>query len=113
MYAVVETGGKQYKIAKNDIFLVEKIKAKEGGEIKLNKILLAKDGNSVHVGNPFLKGSHVTCEVLGYVRSSKVIAYKYKRRKSFKKKIGHRQDLTKLKVKDIDIAKPRINQTLD
>ena len=105
MYAVIETGGKQYKIAKNDIILVEKLKAKEGGIMTLNKILLAKDGNSLHIGNPYLKNSRVTCEVLGETRGDKVIAFKYKKRKSEKKKIGHRQDLTKLKIKEIDIAK--------
>ena len=105
MYAVVETGGKQYKIAKNDVFLVEKLDAKEGSEVKLAHILLAKEANSVHIGNPHLKGSHVICEVLGRVRGDKVVAFKYKRRKSEKKKIGHRQELTRLKVKEIEIAK--------
>ncbi len=106
MYAVVETGGKQYKVAKNDIILVEKLKtSKAGGEIKLSKVLLAKDGNSVHVGNPYLKGAHVICEALGVIRQAKVIAFKYKKRKSEKKKIGHRQYSMKLKVKEIEIAK--------
>ena len=105
MYAVIETGGKQYKVAKNDIILVEKLDAKDGSEVKINKILLAKEGNSTHVGNPYIKGSHVVCEVLGQTRGDKVIAYKYKKRKSEKKKIGHRQDLTKLKIKELDIAK--------
>lgn len=105
MYALVETGGKQYKIAKNDIILVEELKAKEGGTVKLNKVLLAKEGNSLHVGNPYIKGSSVVCEVLGHVRGDKVIAYKYKKRKSSKKKIGHRQGLAKLKVKEIEIGK--------
>ena len=102
MYAVVETGRKQYKVAKDDIILVEKLKAKEGGSVKLDKVLLVKEGNSIHVGTPYLKGAHVTCEVLGNVRGDKVIAYKYKKRKSEKKKIGHRQDLLKLKVKSIE-----------
>ncbi|MBN2453369.1 MAG: 50S ribosomal protein L21 [Candidatus Omnitrophica bacterium] len=105
MFAVIETGGKQYKVAKNDVFSVEKMKAKEGGEVKIAKVLLAKDGNSVHVGNPYLKGSQVICEVIRQAREPKVIAYKYKRRKSEKKKIGYRRDVTVLKVKEIDIAK--------
>ena len=105
MYAVVETGGKQYKVAKNDVILVEKLPSKEGHDIKLNKVLLVKDANSTHVGNPYLKAAHVICEILGQTRQDKVIAYKYKRRKSEKKKIGHRQNLTKLKIKEIEIAK--------
>jgi large subunit ribosomal protein L21 len=105
MYAVVESGNRQYKVSKNDTILVELFKAKEGANVKLDKILLAKDGNSIYVGNPYLKGSNITCEVVGAVRDEKVVAYKYKRRKSEKKKIGHRQDLLKLKVKEIEIAK--------
>jgi large subunit ribosomal protein L21 len=103
MYAVVETGSKQYKVAKDDIILVEKLPHKGSGQVKLDKVLLAKDGNTVHVGTPYLKGSHVTCDVLGEVRGDKLIAFKYKRRKSERKKIGHRQDLLKLKVKSIDL----------
>lgn len=105
MYAIVETGGKQYKVAKNDIILVERLKAKKDSEVKISKVLLAKEGNSIHAGTPYLKGSHVLCDVMGHLRQEKVTAYKYKRRKSEKKKIGHRQGLTKLKVKEIEIAK--------
>lgn len=105
MYAVVETGGKQYKVAKNDIILVERLKAKKGSDVKLSNVLLAKDGNSIHVGSPHVKGAHVICESLGEVKLGKVIAFKYKKRKSEKKKIGHRQIATKLKVKEIEIAK--------
>lgn len=105
MYAVIETGGKQYKVAKNDIILVEKLDVKSGGEVKLSSVLLAKDGNSVHVGNPYVKGAQVVCESMGGVRMAKVVSFKYKKRKSEKKKIGHRQDVTKLKIKEIEIAK--------
>jgi len=105
MYAVIETGGKQYRVAKNDVILVEKLNAKAGGEVKISSVLFAKDGNSIHVGTPHLKGAHVTCEVLGQTRMKKVVAFKYKKRKSEKKKIGHRQDMLKLKVKEIALAK--------
>ena len=103
MYAVIETGSKQYKVAKDDVILVEKLEYKQGEPLKLDKVLLAKEGNSIHVGTPYLKGAHVTCEVLGPVRGDKLIAFKYKKRKSEKKKIGHRQDLLRLKVKSIEI----------
>lgn len=105
MYAVIESGGKQYKITKNDIFSVEKLKGKDGAEVKIGKVLLVKDGNSVHVGSPYLKGSHVLCELVRQMREPKVVAYKYKKRKSEKKKIGHRRDVTVLKVKEIEVAK--------
>ncbi|MFA6609820.1 MAG: 50S ribosomal protein L21 [Candidatus Omnitrophota bacterium] len=105
MYVVVETGGKQYKVAKNETFLAEKMEAKAGETVTLDKVLLANDDDSVLVGTPYLEGSTVTCEVMGDVKLDKVIAFKYKRRKSEKKKIGHRSQMTELKVKEIKIAK--------
>ena len=103
MYAVIETGSKQYKVAKDDIILIERLEVKEDRTLRLNDVLLIKDGSSVHVGSPYLKGAGVTCEVLAEVRGDKLIAYKYKKRKSSKKKIGHRQDLLKLEVKSIEL----------
>ena len=105
MYAVIETKGKQYKVSKNDVFSTEKMDVKAGAEVKISKVLLLKEGNSVHIGNPYVKDSHVTCEVVRQKREPKVIAYKYKKRKSEKKKIGHRRDVTVLKVKEIELAK--------
>ena len=105
MYAVVESGDKQFKVSKNDIFVIEKLGAKKDGEITINKVLLAKDGANVIVGNPYIKGAHIICDVLGPTRLAKVIAYKYKRRKSEKKKIGHRQNVLKVQVKEIVLAK--------
>lgn len=101
MYAIIETGAKQYKVQKDDVILVEKIDTKEGKEVKLGKVLLVKEGNSFHVGTPYIEGASVTCDVLGIERQPKVVAFKFKRRKSEKKKIGHRQDLLRLKVKSI------------
>ena len=105
MYAVIETGGKQYKVTKNDVILIDLIDAKIGGEAKISKVLLLHEGNTIHVGSPYVKGAHVTCDVLSQVRGDKVVAFKYKKRKSEKKKIGHRQELLKLKVKEIEIGK--------
>ena len=103
MFAVIETGSKQYKVAKDDIILIERLEVKEGKALKLTDVLLVKDGNSIHVGSPYVKGAAVTCEVLDEVRGDKLIAFKYKKRKSEKKKIGHRQDLLKVKVKSIEV----------
>ena len=105
MYAVIETGGKQYKVAKNDIILIDLINAKVGGETKISKVLLLHEGNTTHIGNPHVKGAHVVCEALEHVRGDKVVSFKYRKRKSSKKKIGHRQELLKLKVKEIEFAK--------
>ena len=103
MFAVIETGNKQYKVAKDDILLVELLDTEGDKTVKLDKVLLVKEGSSVHVGNPYLKGAHVNCEILGETRGDKLIAFKYKKRKSEKKKIGHRQNLLKLKVKSIEL----------
>ncbi len=105
MYAVIETGGKQYKVAKNDVILIDTISVKDGGETKMSKVLLLHDGNSIHVGNPHVKGAHVVCEAIGRVRGDKSVSFKYRKRKSSKKKIGHRQELLRLKVKEIETGK--------
>ncbi len=103
MYVIVETGGKQYPVKEGDIFDVEKISAQAGEEVILDKILFAsKDEKDVLVGDPYLEGK-VTCEVLGHKRGKKVLVFKFKRRKDYKKKQGHRQYYTKLKVKSIEI----------
>ena len=76
-----------------------------GEEVTLDKVLLAKEGAHIHVGAPYLTGAHVICTAMGDLRQPKVVAFKFKRRKSEKKKIGHRQTATQLKVKEITIAK--------
>ena len=103
MYAVIETGSKQYKVAKDDIILIERLDISGAKTLKLDKVLLVKEGNSAHFGSPYLKGAAVNCEVLSEIRGDKLIAYKYKKRKSEKKKIGHRQNLLKLKIKSIEL----------
>ncbi len=107
MYAIVEAGGKQFKVTKGDRFFAETFRSrlKEGGTIKINKVLFIKEGNTVHIGKPHLHGASVLCEVLAHSRSKKVIAYKYRKRKSSKTKIGHRQDLIELRVKEIEFSK--------
>ncbi|NQT06518.1 MAG: 50S ribosomal protein L21 [Candidatus Omnitrophica bacterium] len=104
MYVIVETGSKQYRISKNDVFEVEKLDKASGKDVKLDKVLLYADGKDVEIGKPYLKNIKVNCEVLGDFRGKKSISFKKKRRKGYQKKIGHRQTYTKLKVKDISVA---------
>ena len=99
-YAIVETGGKQYKVAQGDMILVEKLGVEKGSSLDLEKVLLLNDGKKVHIGTPYLSGSKVICEVLGGAKGEKVISFKYRRRKGYRKKIGHRQNYTRLKVKE-------------
>ena len=101
MYAIIETGGKQYKVAEGDIITVEKLGVEAGQEYTIDKVLvLAKDGD-VKVGAPYVEGAAVTASVIGDGKAKKVIVYKYKPKKGFHKKNGHRQPFTKLQIKSI------------
>ncbi len=102
MYAIVETGSKQYKVSKGDVLEVELLSSKEEKEAKLSKVLLLSDKKETVVGRPYIKGASIICEVLGEKRAPKKISFKYRRRLgNSRKKIGHRQNYTVLKVKDI------------
>ncbi len=102
MYAIIETGSKQYKVAKNDTIEVEKLNLGKTKEIKLDKVLFISDKKEATIGNPYVKGAHVVCDLLGEKRAKKVISFKYRRRHaSSKKKIGHRQGYVMLKIKEI------------
>ena len=101
MYAIVEVGGNQFKVAKDDVVLTQKIVGEEGNQIELEKVLLTSDGKDIKVGNPIVKGAKVKATVIGNERGKKVIVFKKKRRKGYKVKNGHRQDFTRLKIDDI------------
>jgi large subunit ribosomal protein L21 len=104
MYAVVELGGKQYCIKQGDVFDVEKEDVKEGKEMSLKKVLLVSDGSQTKIGQPYLKDALVKAEVISQVKGEKKISYKYRRRKSSDWKKGHRQQLTRLKIKEISFG---------
>ena len=97
MYAIVTTGGKQYKVAKGDIFSVEKLDAQPGDKVKLD-VLLLNDGKKTIVDAATLAKKKVTCEVIDQYKDKKVIVFKLKKRKRYHRTRGHRQNLTKLMV---------------
>ena len=101
MYAVVETGAKQYKVAAGDTLQVERLGAEVGKTVTLDKVLLVNNDGQVAVGTPTLSGASVVADVLKHVRGEKVVSFKMKKRKGHHKTIGHRQELTILKVKEI------------
>lgn len=101
MYAVIKTGGKQYKVAKNDVILVEKLPGEAGAAVELDEVLLVGDDKSQTVGSPLVDGAHVAATVLEQTRGEKIIVFKKKRRQNYRRKAGHRQDLTALKITDI------------
>jgi large subunit ribosomal protein L21 len=98
MFAVIKTGGKQYKVAKDDVIEVEKIDLEAGKAVELGEVLMLSDGGMVEVGAPFLAGAKVSAEVVKQTRGDKIIVFKKKRRKNYRRKKGHRQDLTVLKI---------------
>ena len=100
MYAVVETGGKQYKVAVDEIVNVEKLQAKVGDKVEL-KVLMIVDGENVKTGNPYVEGSKVVAEVVEQGKADKIVVFKYKAKKNERTKQGHRQPYTKLKVVSI------------
>ena len=100
MYAIIETGGKQYKVSEGDVIKVEKLGVTEGRFV-FNKVLALSGDNGLNVGAPYVEGAGVTATVLGEGKEKKVIIYKYKAKKGFHKKKGHRQPFTQLRIDSI------------
>lgn len=106
MYAIIKSGGKQYRVAIGDVIDVELLK-EEGNDEKVvlfDDVLLFHDGSTSQIGTPQVQGCQVVGEPLGLAKGPKVIAFKYKRRKSFRKKIGHRQKYSRVKITEIKMA---------
>ncbi len=101
-YAIVQTGGKQYRVAEGDLIDVEKLDVEAGKDTVLD-VLFVADGDKIQLGSPLLAGASVTAEVVDQFKGEKVIAYKFKRRKGYHRTVGHRRQLTKLKIKSISI----------
>ena len=106
-YAVVIVGSKQYRVSENDVIEVERVSAvagenSDGKEVKLNQVLLVQTNGKAQVGQPFVPKASVTCEVVKTTRLPKVISFKFKRRKGYKRKKGHRQTVVRLRIKRIN-----------
>ena len=101
MYAIVEISGKQYKFEKNKFIYTDKVEPKSGKKVEFDNVLLISDKGKIKLGKPTVKGSKVTGEVLSQLKDDKVIVFKKKRRKGYKVKNGHRQQMTKILIKDI------------
>lgn len=101
MYAVIATGGKQYLVHKGDQIQVEKLGLDPGKEIEFDQVLLLADGEEVSIGTPYIEGSKVTAEVQKNARAKKIDVIKFKRRKQYMKRMGHRQHYTQVTITDI------------
>lgn len=104
MFAVLKTGGKQYRVQKDDVIRVERLEANEGDKIKLDEILMVGEPKKAKIGTPVVKGASVTAEVIAQTRAPKIIVFKKKRRQNYRRKKGHKQNITLLRITDIKAA---------
>lgn len=104
MFAVIKTGGKQYKVQKDDKILVEKLAGNEGDKITIGDVLMIADGKTSKIGSPVLDGAKVEATVIAQTRAPKVTIFKKKRRQNYRRKKGHRQDLTMIQITGIKAA---------
>lgn len=102
MFAIIETGGKQYKVEEGTIIDVEKLDAEAQGTVTFDRVLLVENGGEVQVGQPFVAGATVSATVLNHVKDDKKIVFKFKPKTGYKRKAGHRQPLTTIKVSAIN-----------
>ncbi len=103
MYAVIVTGGKQYKVSEGDILFIEKLNADEGTSVKFDKVLMIADGDKITMGTPYVSGATVEAKVEKNGKSKKIRVFKYKAKKNERKRIGHRQPYTKVTVSAIKL----------
>ena len=101
MYAVIATGGKQYRVATGDVITVEKIASEPGSEVQFDHVLMVGEGEQVTVGTPYVNGGKVSGKVLAQERGDKILVVKFRRRKHYRKQMGHRQHYTKVEITGI------------
>ena len=104
MYAVIQTGGKQYRVAEGETLRVEKLSASPGDKLSFSPLLFADDGGNVQVGKPEVSGITVEAEVLGDGKGEKIVVFKYKRRKGYARKQGHRQGYTEVRIDSVQLG---------
>lgn len=104
MYAVIKTGGKQYRVSADDELQLERLEGEAGAKIEFPEVLMVSEGDNVKIGSPMIDGAKVVAEVVEQLRGPKVIAFKKRRRKNSRRKKGHRQHLTKVRITEIVAA---------
>ena len=104
MYAIIEACGKQYKVAEGDVIFFEKLDAEEGKKVKFDNVILVSNEENVQVGNPYVKGAKVEGKVISHGKAKKIIVFKYKAKKNYRRKQGHRQPFTKVEITSIKLA---------
>ncbi|WP_370931327.1 50S ribosomal protein L21 [Bartonella sp. DGB1] len=104
MFAVIKTGGKQYKVAVNDVLRVEKLHVESGNEVTFSEVLAIGSGENINIGAPFVSGAKVIAELVEQTRAKKVIAFKKRRRQNSKRTRGHRQHLTVVRIRELVVG---------
>ena len=104
MYAVIQTCGKQYKVSKEDVISIDRMPGKAGDKVEINDVLFASENGKVKIGDPKIEGAVVKAEIVEQFRGEKIIVFKKKRRQNYRRKQGHRQELTNLKIKEIKLG---------
>ena len=108
MYAIIKTGGHQYTVAPGDTLEVEKLEAEPGANIELGEVLLVGGGdNGITIGTPFIDGAKVLARVVSQGKGQKLVVFKYKAKKRYRRKTGHRQNLTRLSIKEISVQEAK------
>ena len=101
MYAIIDSCGKQYKVSEGDIVFFEKLDAEEGKTVSFDNVVLVSDGKDVKIGTPYVKGAKVEGTVVAHGKGNKILVYKYKAKKNYRRTQGHRQPYTKVEIKSI------------
>jgi large subunit ribosomal protein L21 len=103
MYAVIKTGGKQQRVSEGDVVAIEKIDGAKGDKVIFDQVLMVGKDDEVRIGRPVVEGAKVTGEIVCQTKGDKIVVFKMKKRKGYHKKIGHRQELTSMRIKEISI----------
>ena len=104
MYAIIESCGKQYKVAEGDVVFFEKLDAEEGKKVTFDNVVLVSDGEKIEVGSPYVKGAKIEGKVVSHGKGEKILVYKYKAKKNYRRTQGHRQPYTKVEITKIKTA---------
>ena len=113
MYAIIEACGKQYKVAEGDVVFFEKLDAEEGKKVTFDKVILVSDDKKVQVGNPYVKGIKVEGKVVYHGKGKKILVFKYKAKKNYRRTQGHRQPYTKVEITNIKLPAAKKEATTE
>ena len=113
MYAIIEACGRQYKVAEGDVVFFEKLDTEEGKKVTFSDVVLVADGEKVEVGSPFVKGAKVEGKVVAHGKGKKIVVFKYKPKKNYRRKQGHRQPYTKVEITSIKLPAAKKEATAE